>query len=127
MIAETIVAALLAGSATGATDAAKKAVADAYAGLKSLIQKKFGGDSEAAVAIDKLEKDPNSEGRKMILGEELQKAGANELPDLLAAAQTLRSLLEALPKGDTYNLTATGDRNIQVVKGTVSINNHGKF
>jgi hypothetical protein len=57
-VTTAIVAALSAGAVTGATETAKKAIADTYEGLKSLVKKKFGGDSDAAEAIDRLEAKP---------------------------------------------------------------------
>jgi hypothetical protein len=48
-----IVAAISAGAVAGASDTAKVAIADAYQGLKSLVKKKFGHDSDAAEAIEK--------------------------------------------------------------------------
>jgi hypothetical protein len=50
IVANAIVAALSAGAVAGATDTAKSAIADAYQGLKSLIKKKSGDESEAAKA-----------------------------------------------------------------------------
>ena len=67
-ISDAILAALSTGAA--ATDTVKKAVADAYGDLKSLIQKKFGSEGDAAQALEKLEPMPDSEGRKQTLHEE---------------------------------------------------------
>jgi hypothetical protein len=54
----------LVGTLTGAADTTKSAIADACEGLKSLIKKKFGHDSDADEAIDKVEAKPESDGRK---------------------------------------------------------------
>ena len=89
IVANAIVAALSTGAIAGATDTAKSAIADAYQGLKSLIKKKFGNDSDAAEAIDKLEAKPDSDGRKQTLAEELKAVNSNSDPELVCAAQSL--------------------------------------
>jgi hypothetical protein len=107
-IGTAIVAALSAGAATGATDAAKKAVADAYQGLKSLIKARFGSHSEAAAAIDNLEVKPESEGRRQTLGEELQSVNVGADAEINSAAQALLALIRSLPQGE---------KNIQFAQG----------
>jgi len=72
IVANAIVAALSAGAVAGATDTAKSAIADAYQGLKSLIKKKSGDESEAAKAIERLEAKPDSDARNRLLAEELK-------------------------------------------------------
>jgi hypothetical protein len=108
-VANAIVAALSAGAVGGATEAGKKAVADAYDSLKSLILKRFGSGSEAAVAIEKLEAKPESEGRRATLGEELQSVDAASDPELVSAAQALLALVRALPQSES---------NVQIAQGT---------
>ena len=119
-ITNAIVAALSAGAATGATDTAKKAIADAYDGLKSLIRKKFGGDSEAAVATDKLEAKPDSIGRKQSLKEELESANAGSDPELAGAAQALLELVRALPQGEKHIQFAQGQGIAQADRGSTA-------
>jgi hypothetical protein len=53
IVTNAIVVAISAGAVAGATDTAKVAMADAYQGLKSLINEKFGHDSDVAEAIDR--------------------------------------------------------------------------
>jgi len=108
LITNAIAAALSAGAATGATDTAKKAIADAYEGLKSIIKARFGNDNEAVGAIDKLEAKPDSEGRKLTLIEELKTIDAGSDPELISAAQSLLELIHALPKGETHTQLAHG-------------------
>ena len=88
IVTNAIVAALSAGAVTGATDTAKSAIADAYEGLKSLVKKKFGHDSDAAEAIDKLEAKPESGARKETLAEELKAVNSASDPELVSAAQS---------------------------------------
>jgi hypothetical protein len=107
-VVNAIVAALSAGVAKGGTDAAKEAVGDAYEGLKCLIKKRFGNQSEAAIAIDKLEAAPDSEGRRQTLGEELQSVNADADPELVSATHELIALIRKLPQGEA---------NIQLARG----------
>jgi hypothetical protein len=120
LIMSAIVAALSAGAATGATEAGKKAIVDAYDGLKSLIKKRFGGNSEAAVALDKLEAKPDSEGRKQTLSEELESAGAASDPELVSAAQALTALIRALPNGEKHIQIAHGQGIAQADRGSTA-------
>ncbi len=120
LVANAILAALTAGAASGATDTAKQAIADAYAGLKSLIKKKLGGNSEAAVAVDKLEANPASEGRQKTLSEELESAKAATDPELASAAQDLLALIRALPQGEKHVQFAQGTGIAQADRGGVA-------
>jgi hypothetical protein len=117
IVANAIVAALSAGAVAGATDTAKSAIADAYEGLKSLVKKKFGHDSDAAEAIDKLEAKPDSGARKEVLAEELKAVSSASDPELVSAAQALLALIKALPQGEKYIQSAQGTGIVQVMGG----------
>jgi len=117
-ITNAIVAALSAGAITGATDTAKKAIADAYEGLKSLVTKKFGGDSEAAEAIAELEAKPDSDGRKQTLTEELKAVNAASDPQLISAVQSMLELVWALPQGEKHTQFAQGTGIAQADRGS---------
>jgi hypothetical protein len=119
-ITNAILAALSAGAATGVTDTTKKAIADAYVGLKSIIKAKFGRDSEAAVAIDKLEARPDSEGRRRTLSEELKAVNAVSDPDLASAAQSVLELIRALPEGEKHIQFAQGSGIAQADRGSTA-------
>ena len=126
LITDAIVAALSAGAVTGAKDVAKKAIADSYDGLKSLIKKKCGNESETSAAIEKLEARPDSEGRKKTLGEELALAHATDDPELASAAHALLELVRALPQGEQHIQFAHGHGIAQADRGsmaTVTVNN----
>ena len=71
IVTNAVVAALSEGAITASADAAKSPVAEAYQGLKSLIRKRFGEHSKAAVALDELEANPDSEAEKKLLNGEL--------------------------------------------------------
>jgi len=86
IVTNAIIAAISAGAVAGAKHTAKSAIADAYEGLKSLVKKKFGPDSEVAEAIDKLEAKPESYGKKQVLAEELKAVDSGFDPELVPAA-----------------------------------------
>ena len=76
-----VVTALVAGAAAGVKPAAEQAVKDAYAGLKTLIQRKW-----QHVSISQLEANPTSEARQAVVKEDLAQANAADDRDLLTAA-----------------------------------------
>jgi hypothetical protein len=108
MAIETIVAAIAGALSAGATETGKKVVGDAYDGLKSLIKRRFGEVSEAAVAVERLEASPGSEGRKLTLGEELEAVGAGEDTELVSAAEALLAKIRELPQGEKTVQMARG-------------------
>ncbi len=125
VIVNAIAAALSTGAIAAATDVGKNAVADAYNGLKNLIHKRFGHDSEAAAAVDKLEAKPDSEGRKQMLSEELESAGAGSDEELISAAQALLALIQSLPQGEKHIQSATGTNIAQADRGgTATVTNY---
>jgi hypothetical protein len=103
-----IIAGALAGATSGVTDAAKTAVVDAYEGLKSLIKRKFGNNSDVADAIEKLQAKPESLGRRETLREELGAVDAAGDPELLGAANSLLQLIKNLPQGEQHVQAARG-------------------
>lgn len=88
-----ILAALVAGTAKAAGDAAP----DAYKGLKALIQKKFAGKPEAEMALTQHEKKP--EVWKEPLKEALVETGADNDEEILKAAQELLNQVKEQPGG----------------------------
>lgn len=85
-----IVTALVAGAAAGLQPTIEQAVKDAYAGLKSLIQRKYGD-----VNVDLLEGDPKSKSRQMVVEENLQKTDAEKDADVLRQAKELLDAIQA--------------------------------
>jgi hypothetical protein len=120
IVTNAIVAVLSTGTVTEATDTAKSAIADAYQGLKSLIKKKFGHNSEAAQAIEKVEAKPDSDGRKKTLAEELKAVNSASDPELVSAAQTLLDLIQALPQGEKHIQFAQGTGIAQADRGSTA-------
>ena len=84
-----IVTALAAGAAAGLTASAENAIKEAYAGIKALIQRKFGG-----VDLAVLESKPESATRRGVVAEELTEAGAAQDQELLQAAERLMQLIQ---------------------------------
>lgn len=100
-------------------------VVDAYKGLKQLLEKKFGKESDLVGAVDKLEEKPDSKARQAVVQEEVEAAGAHEDEDLQRAAEALLERIKAQPGGQqviqTVTQTVTGDRNIFSGTGSVSV------
>ena len=121
-----IIAGLSAGATSGVSDAAKKAVVDGYEGLKALIKKKFGSNSDVADAIEKLQAKPDSSGRRETLAEELKAVDAGVEPEVLAAARTLLELIKALPQGEQHLQVARGRGIAQADReSTATVNIYG--
>ncbi len=77
----------------------KDAVKDGYNALKSALKRKFGEESDLVDAVNKLEKKPDSEGRKATVQEEVEIAKVNDDPDLIRLAQDLLDKLKEQPGG----------------------------
>lgn len=105
-----IVTALAAGAVAASKDVATQAIKDAYTGLKALIARKFSGNSDVAIALEQVEKKPDSEGRKATLAEELTAAEADQDAELVKQAQALLNLLKKHEPNlaATYTATLTG-------------------
>lgn len=83
------------------TDLSKDTIKGSYRALKDALTKRFGAESDLADAVDKLEKKPDSEGRKATVQEEVSLAKVNEDPELLKLAQDLLNALKAQPNAQT--------------------------
>ena len=81
----TVIATALAlGAAAGLKPTAEQAIKDAYAGLKTLIKKKY-----STVSVDQLEKEPESKARRSVVEEDLAGTPADNDDELLAQARKL--------------------------------------
>ena len=110
----------------------KDVIKDSYNALKSAISQKFGSKSDVVDAIDRLEKKPDSEGRKATVSEEVELAKVNEEPEIVRLAQDLLEQLKDTPEGQqviTQNVSqvkyaatsATGKASIgNITEGGVS-------
>src|SRR5215469_11569836 len=124
-ITAAIIAALTAGALSGLTDTSRKLIADAYTGLKSLLLKKFGGQSPVVQSVTNLEARPESPNRQGVVQEEVQAAKADQDPDLLQAAQSLLEEIKAQPGGEQHIQNAIGSYIAQADHGstaTVNVN-----
>ena len=110
----------------------KDVIKDSYNALKSAISQKLGSKSDVVDAIDRLEKKPDSEGRKATVREEVELAKVNEDPEIVRLAQDLLEQLKDTPEGQqviTQNVSqvkyaatsATGNASIgNITEGSVS-------
>lgn len=102
-----------------------RATADAYELLKGKLKDRFGDRSEVAGAISQLEGKPESEARKGLVREELDGAGADEVPDIEVAARNLLDLMDERPGAAQHVQSIRGDCNAQAQdnsSASVSIN-----
>ncbi len=119
-ITTAVVAALSAGVISGLTDAGKKVIGDAYDGLKALLKKKFGSQSEVVQSVENLEAKPESPSRQGMLKEEVQAVKADQDPDLLQAAQTLLDQIKVQPGGEQHIQNAIGSYIAQADRGSTA-------
>ena len=80
-------------------DLSKDAIKDGYNALKAALKKKFGSESDLVDAVDKLEKKPDSEGRKATLQEEVEIANVNDDSKISLLAQDLLDKIKEQPGG----------------------------
>ena len=84
----TIIAGAIAmGAAAGLKPTVEQAVKDAYAGLKKLIQDRYGSNEDVVDAVDYVSKKPEAEKRREALEEALEEAGAGRDTELATAAK----------------------------------------
>jgi hypothetical protein len=103
-----------------------KAVGDAYEGVKTLVQRKFGAESELADALKKLEQKPEAQARQQLLKEEAEAAGADKDEEIIKAAQALLDAVKAQPGGaeavqNIVKQIVIGKKNIVAGVGDINI------
>lgn len=103
-----IVMALVGGAAAALKPTTEQAIKDAYAGIKGLIQHKFG-----RIDIAVLETDPASKARRAVIQEDLEKAGAGQDEELLRKA---KALLDAI-RTHTPNVPEAVGIDLEDIKG----------
>jgi hypothetical protein len=108
-----IVMALAAGAALGVKDTASQAVKDAYAGLKTLVKRRFAGRAEGELVLAKHEQEPETWEKP--LAAELTAAHAADDAELIAAAQALMRLADpAGSQAGKYTVHVSGGQGVQV-------------
>jgi hypothetical protein len=107
-VTTAILAALVAGITHGTTKVGENIISSAYESLKTVIKRKLGADSEVTVAIQTLEKTPESQARKAVLEEEILKVGADKDDDILDAARLLKEKISETPDGEKHIQNAIG-------------------
>ncbi|MHC4740759.1 MAG: hypothetical protein ACYS8Z_02540 [Planctomycetota bacterium] len=95
-----IVSALASGAAAGLKPTAEKAVKDAYDGLKSKIQRKYG-----RVDLMPIENKPQSRSKRESVAEDLVDAGAAADRELLELAKVL---IDTVARHDKATATVIG-------------------
>ncbi len=99
-------------------DLSKDAIKDGYNALKAALKKKFGSESDLVDAVDKLEKKPDSEGRKATLQEEVEIAKVNDDSEISLLAQDLVDKIKDQPGGQQrINQTQTNTVSGVIVGG----------
>jgi hypothetical protein len=98
-VSMAIITAVMTGVATGATDVGKKAIVDAYNGLKALLIQKFGAGSEVVESVAYLEEKPGAAAREAGVVAGAKAVNADKDQEVLAAAQALLDALKKIPEG----------------------------
>lgn len=88
-----ITTALVTGAASASKDVATQVIKDAYNSLKELISRKFDNKIDLNNAIEDVEKQPESEGRQIILQKKIDFAGIAEAQEVLNQSLILLKLL----------------------------------
>ncbi|MDX8392873.1 MAG: hypothetical protein R8K53_09980 [Mariprofundaceae bacterium] len=112
--ASAIISAISAGVLSGAKDAAKKSISDAYEALKKLLQKKCGEQSEVMQSVMNLENKPESEGYQMVLQENIAETKVDEDTEIHGLAKKLIEKLQQSTPGQHFEQHTTGNKNTQV-------------
>jgi len=120
-IMDIITTAIIAGITASITKVGEQAIVDAYNKLKELLRAKFGAKSKMVSAVKGLEGNPNSEGRKITVAEEVAAAKADQDKELLQAAQAVLKASKANIGSEQITQIAKGDGNVQIVGDTNTV------
>lgn len=103
-----ILAALAAGAGVGATEVAKTAISDAYAGLKGLILRRFGQNTQATTALAMFETNPD-ETIASYLRPHLVDYQLEADSEIMASAEDLLTLTSGPSAGGAGSVAITGN------------------
>ena len=96
----TIAAAVALGAAAGLKDTASKAVTDAYAVLKKLMQDRYQQNKSITFAAEHVSEQPEDETRRQMLEVALKSADADKDAELVKAAEALLAEVRKQPGGE---------------------------
>lgn len=122
---DVVTTAIIAGAAAGAGDVAQAAIGDAYQKLKEIISQKLGKSNKLTPAIEDLEAEPDFDPHKAVVEGRVNQTGANEDPEIQAAAEKLLDKLESEFDTPQQMQRAVGKNIAQVIgsgRATVSVN-----
>ena len=118
-VTTAIMAAIAGGVASGGSKSVEKPVTDACEGLNDILKRKLGSDSDVLVALQRVAAQPEREGHRVTLCEEIQEAPVDEGLEILRTAELLRDMIQEQPdrrklvqqlvRGDNNIFSATGD------------------
>jgi hypothetical protein len=117
-VTTAIIAALAAGIIKSSSTVGENAIVDAYGALKAIIKRKFGSDSKVVKAVNDFEEEPDSEGYKAVLKEQVEKAKVHQDSEVLATAQVLLGMLQAQSGSEQAVQQATGNYIAQAAQGS---------
>jgi RIP homotypic interaction motif len=119
-----IVTALATGAASAVQDGASAAVKDAYGRLRALVRKRFAGRGDGELVLARHEGAPQTWEAPLVA--ELSAAGAADDANLVAAAQTLLSLVdEAGSRSGKYVVMLHGAHGVQIGDHNTQTNTFG--
>ena len=103
-----ILAALASGASAAAKETAGTAIKEAYAGIKTLIKKRFAGKPVAETTMSEYEGDPKTWEAPM--RKQLDEANLGDDKEVIDAVNELIELLQA----EGISVVASGDRSIAI-------------
>ena len=119
-----IITALAAGAGLGLKDTASTAVKDAYGSLKTLASRRLAGRRDGVLVLARHEEAPQAWEEP--LAAELTAARAADDAGLVAAAQTLMSLVdETGSRAGKYLVQVRGSQGVQVGDHNIQHNTFG--
>lgn len=117
---EVIIAALVAGAASGTSQVAGTAIGDAYAGLRDALRRRLTGRT-AAVQLD-AEPTDDSGVWEARLGQDIGESGADQDEQVLTAAREVLALADpAGTQASKYAVTVEHSTGVQVGDGNLHV------
>jgi hypothetical protein len=118
-----ILTALAAGAGAGVKDTASSAITDAYNGLKTLIQRKFGDHQKTQTALIDYEEDPETYEKP--LRKILTTHPFAQDDEIITAAQHLMTLIQPQQASmGKYNIQNAGTVQGQVIGDHANVTQH---